>query len=80
MRNYGMGSVSERAFFAALFFCLAAVAACADEPSLQVTVNRSQIYIGESVLMDVRDSASTILDQTSLADVVARNAKLEGAK
>ena len=33
-----------------------------------------------SVLMDVRDAAATILDRTSLADVVARNAKLEGAK
>ncbi len=33
-----------------------------------------------SVLIDVRDAAATILDQTSLADVVARNAKLEGVK
>jgi Rrf2 family protein len=33
-----------------------------------------------SVLMDVRDAAATILDRTSLADVVARNARLEGAK
>lgn len=33
-----------------------------------------------SVLMDVRDAASTILDRTSLQDVVARNAKLEGQK
>ena len=33
-----------------------------------------------SVLMDVRDAAATILDRTSLADVVSRNAKLEGAK
>ena len=33
-----------------------------------------------SVLMDVRDAASTILDQTSLADVVARNSRLEGGK
>jgi Rrf2 family protein len=33
-----------------------------------------------SVLIDVRDAAAAILDRTSLADVVARNAKLEGAK
>jgi Rrf2 family protein len=33
-----------------------------------------------SVLMDVRDAAATILDRTSLADVVSRNARLEGAK
>jgi Rrf2 family cysteine metabolism transcriptional repressor len=33
-----------------------------------------------SVLMDVRNAAATILDRTTLADVVARNAKLEGAK
>jgi Rrf2 family protein len=33
-----------------------------------------------SVLMDVRDAAATILDRTTLADVVSRNAKLEGAK
>jgi Rrf2 family protein len=33
-----------------------------------------------SVLIDVRDAAAAILDQTTLADVVARNAKLEGAK
>ena len=33
-----------------------------------------------SVLMDVRDAASAILDRTTLADVVARNSKLEGAK
>jgi len=33
-----------------------------------------------SVLMDVRDAAATILDKTSLADVVARNSKLDNAK
>lgn len=33
-----------------------------------------------SVLMDVRDAAATILDRTSLADVVARNAKLDNSK
>ncbi|HUC44008.1 MAG TPA: Rrf2 family transcriptional regulator [Candidatus Sulfotelmatobacter sp.] len=33
-----------------------------------------------SVLMDVRDAAASILDKTSLADVVARNAKLESAR
>ena len=33
-----------------------------------------------SVLIDVRDAAAKILDQTTLADVVARNSKLEGAK
>ena len=33
-----------------------------------------------SVLMDVRDAAATILDKTSLSDVVTRNSKLEGAK
>jgi len=33
-----------------------------------------------SVLIDVRDAAAKILDQTSLADVVARNSRLEGAK
>jgi Rrf2 family transcriptional regulator, cysteine metabolism repressor len=33
-----------------------------------------------SVLMDVRDAAATILDKTSLADVVARNSKLESSK
>ncbi len=54
MRTYGMGSGSGAWYFAALFFCWAAVAARADEPSLQVTVNRSQIYSGESLLMDVR--------------------------
>jgi DNA-binding IscR family transcriptional regulator len=32
------------------------------------------------VLIDVRDAAAKILDQTSLADVVARNSRLEGAK
>ena len=33
-----------------------------------------------SVLMDVRDAAASILDRTSLADVVARNTKLESSK
>jgi Rrf2 family protein len=33
-----------------------------------------------SVLMDVRDAAASILDKTSLADVVARNSKLESSK
>lgn len=33
-----------------------------------------------SVLMDVRDAAASILDRTSLADVVARNAKLDNSK
>lgn len=33
-----------------------------------------------SVLMDVRDAAATILDKTSLADVVARNARLDQSK
>ena len=33
-----------------------------------------------SVLMDVRNAAATILDKTSLADVVARNARLEASK
>ena len=33
-----------------------------------------------SVLIDVRDAAAQILDQTTLADVVARNSKLEGAR
>jgi Rrf2 family transcriptional regulator, cysteine metabolism repressor len=33
-----------------------------------------------SVLMDVRDAAATILDKTSLADVVARNSRLESSK
>jgi Rrf2 family protein len=33
-----------------------------------------------SVLIGVRDAAAAILDKTTLADVVARNAKLEGAK
>lgn len=33
-----------------------------------------------SVLIGVRDAAAAILDQTTLADVVDHNAKLEGAK
>jgi Rrf2 family protein len=33
-----------------------------------------------SVLIDVRDAAALILDQTTLADVVVRNSKLEGAR
>jgi Rrf2 family protein len=33
-----------------------------------------------SVLMGVRDAAAAILDQTTLAEVVVRNSKLEGAK
>lgn len=33
-----------------------------------------------SVLMDVRDAAATILDKTSLANVVARNSKLDTSK
>jgi len=33
-----------------------------------------------SVLMEVRDAAASILDKTSLADVVARNSKLESSK
>jgi len=33
-----------------------------------------------SVLIGVRDAAAAILDQTTLADVVVRNSKLEGAK
>jgi Rrf2 family protein len=33
-----------------------------------------------SVLIGVRDAAAAILDQTTLADVVGRNSKLEGAK
>jgi Rrf2 family protein len=33
-----------------------------------------------SVLMDVRDAAATILDKTSLADVVSRNSKLDTSK
>jgi Rrf2 family cysteine metabolism transcriptional repressor len=33
-----------------------------------------------SVLIGVRDAAAAILDQTTLAEVVGRNAKLEGAK
>ena len=33
-----------------------------------------------SVLIGVRDAAASILDQTTLAEVVARNSKLEGAK
>ena len=33
-----------------------------------------------SVLRDVRDAAALILDKTTLADVVARNSKHEGAK
>ena len=33
-----------------------------------------------SVLIGVRDAAAAILDQTTLADVVSRNSKLEGAK
>ena len=33
-----------------------------------------------SVLIDVRDAAAAILDKTTLADVVARNSKHEGAK
>jgi Rrf2 family protein len=33
-----------------------------------------------SVLIGVRDAAAAILDQTTLAEVVARNSKLEGAK
>lgn len=33
-----------------------------------------------TVLIDVRDAAASILDRTSLAEVVALNAKLEGAK
>jgi Rrf2 family protein len=33
-----------------------------------------------SVLIGVRDAAAAILDRTTLADVVARNAKLEGVK
>ena len=33
-----------------------------------------------SVLIGVRDAAAAILDQTTLADVVGHNAKLEGAK
>ena len=30
--------------------------------------------------MDVRDAAATILDKTSLADVVSRNSKLDTSK
>ena len=33
-----------------------------------------------SVLIDVRDAAASILDRTTLADVVARNSKLDGGK
>jgi Rrf2 family cysteine metabolism transcriptional repressor len=33
-----------------------------------------------SVLIGVRDAAAAILDQTTLADVVGRNSKLEGTK
>ncbi len=33
-----------------------------------------------SVLIGVRDAAAAILDQTTLADVVGRNSKLEGAR
>jgi Rrf2 family protein len=33
-----------------------------------------------SVLIGVRDAAAAILDRTTLADVVARNSKLEGVK
>ena len=33
-----------------------------------------------SVLMDVRDAAASILDRTTLADVVARNASLDAQK
>lgn len=33
-----------------------------------------------SVLIGVRDAAAAILDKTTLAEVVARNSKLEGAK
>jgi Rrf2 family cysteine metabolism transcriptional repressor len=33
-----------------------------------------------SVLIGVRDAAAAILDQTTLAEVVGRNSKLEGAK
>jgi len=33
-----------------------------------------------SVLIGVRDAAAAILDQTTLADVVGHNSKLEGAK
>ena len=33
-----------------------------------------------SVLMDVRDAAASILDKTTLADVVARNASLDASK
>lgn len=33
-----------------------------------------------SVLIGVRDAAAAILDRTTLAEVVARNSKLEGAK
>ena len=33
-----------------------------------------------SVLMDVRDAAASILDKTTLADVVARNASLDAQK
>jgi len=33
-----------------------------------------------SVLMDVRNAAATILDKTSLADVVARNSRLDASK
>jgi Rrf2 family protein len=33
-----------------------------------------------SVLIGVRDAAASILDRTTLADVVSSNAKLEGAK
>ncbi len=60
--------------FAAFFFCLVAVAACADEPSLQVTVNRSQIYIGESLLMDVRvgNAAGAAPDLSAVTGCVLR--------
>ncbi|HZN54069.1 MAG TPA: Rrf2 family transcriptional regulator [Candidatus Polarisedimenticolaceae bacterium] len=33
-----------------------------------------------SVLMDVRDAAASILDKTTLADVVARNASLDASR
>ncbi|MEI7436174.1 MAG: BatD family protein [bacterium] len=50
------------------------MSAFGEEPSLQVTVNRSQIYIGESVLVDVRigNATGTEPDMRAVAGCVLR--------
>ena len=57
---------------------LAPLGSAAELKELMATDTRQAGFY--SVLMDVRDAAATILDKTSLADVVARNSKLESSK